>query len=412
MTQTMQPGYGPPQGPPNGYPQQGAPQLGYAPAPQQYQQAGPPPPPVPAGNQQVWNQQAQSAPSAPVQSQSQAIDATGDDEFFTSDMGGQYMSFAEDRWIGVERGGEIIGIDERQQTNRDTKEPEFWPDGRKIMMKIVTLQTGEREDKDDKGIRSVWLPTSKDITKAVIEAMKQSTPNEMRLHIGGKLFVTRTGSRQTTQKNGQRGFPAFTYTARYFPPQSMPQHDPTFMQSTPQGAPSAQQYPQQGAPGPQQLQQVAAYVASTPNGGPPPQAAAPQGMPWQQPGAPAQQVNHYATGPQGAPPPQQQYQQAGPPPQPSWAQQGPPPQQYQQQGAPQNLGNTITGATGYGPNGQPMMVVQGAPPQGQYPQQPAGQDPANPFGAPAQAPVNQSPYPQQPYQQAGPPPQGQYYPQQ
>ena len=400
MTQTMQPGYGPqgPPPPPNGHPQQyqqGPPPQQYqqvGPPPQQYQQAGPPPPPAPAGNQQVWNQQAQQAPAAPVQSQSQAIDATGDDEFFTSGMAGQYMSFAEDRWIGVERGGEIIGIEERQQTNKDTKLPEFWPDGRKIMMKIVTLQTGEREDKDDKGVRSMWLPTSKDITKAVIEAMKQSTPNEMRLHIGGRLFVTRTGSRPTTQKNGQKGFPAFTYAARYFPPQSVPQHDPMFMQAAPP-APAQGQYPPQA----QQLQQAAAYVASTPNGGPPPQAAAPQGMPWQQPGAPAQQVNHYATGPQGAPPPQQQYQQAGPPPQPGWAQQGPPPQQYQQQGAPPP---------------QQQYQQAGPPPQGQYPQQPAGQDPANPFGAPAQAPVNQSPYPQQQYPQAGPPPQGQYYPQQ
>lgn len=362
MTQTMQPGYGP-----QGYgpsPQQGPPPQQYqgGPPPQGYQQ-GPPlqqyPQPAPQQNygppqngqqQQVWNQQPQQAPSQPAQQQQE----TGDDSFFTGGMGGTYMSFSDDRWIGVERGGEIVGITEQQQTDANTKQPAFWPDGNKIMIKIVTLQTREQDDKDDRGLRSAWLPASRDITKAVHEALKAGSPNLIRLQIGGWLFITRTGSRQTTQKNGAKGLPAFTYTARYIPPQQQPQHDQFFGQGAPQNG-----YPTQGA---QQLQQAASYVANTPQG-------APQGTPWQQPGAQGQQVNPYAAN-----------QQAGPSPQQGW---------QQPQGGPSLQ-------QGYGPQGAPQQHQQGPP------------GPANPFGGPAQQPANQSPYPNQ-----GPPPQQQQqYPQQ
>lgn len=361
MTQTMQPGYGP-----QGYgpsPQQGPPPQQYqgGPPPQGYNQQGPPPqqypqpgygpqqapqqnygPPPNGQQQQVWNQQPQQAPSQPAPQQE-----TGDDSFFTGGMGGTYMSFSDDRWIGVERGGEIVGITEQQQTDANTKQPAFWPDGNKIMIKIVTLQTREQDDKDDRGLRSAWLPASRDITKAVHEALKAGSPNLIRLQIGGWLFITRTGSRQTTQKNGAKGLPAFTYTARYIPPQQQPQHDQFFGQGAPQSG-----YPTQGA---QQLQQAASYVANTPQGQP-----GPANMPWQQPGAQGQQVNHYAAAPQG---------------QQGWQQPQGAPQQYPQVPSPQQ---------NYGPPG-----------------------PANPFGGPAQQPVNQSPYPNQ-----GPPPQQQQYPQQ
>lgn len=414
----MQPGYpqqpyqqGPQ--PPQQY-QQGPPPpavpTGYPQGPQQYQQG--PPPPAPNGyqqgpqGQQAWQQNPQQPPVQPqAPAHTQAADETGDDSFFTSGMGGTYMSFGDDGWIGVERGGDIVGISERQQTDPDTNEPMFWPDLKPIMVKLVTLQTQERTDADDKGLRTVWLPASKDITKAVIDAMKQSTPHEMRLHIGGKLFITRTGSRPTTQKNGKKGNPAFTYTARYFPPtrndqffSGAPQQAP--QQPAPQGPPN-NGYPQ-GAP-----PQAQGVPQGPPNGHPQQGAQQPgQGLPWQQPGAQtAQQGNPYAAGPPqqpAGPPPGLPSSQLGPPPP---AQQGPPPPA--QQGWQQPVPNTAQGVqqaaahvAGAGYDGQQ------APYQG-YPQ--SGADPANPFGAPAQQPVNQSPYPQGPAQngyQQGPPQQG------
>ena len=323
----------PPAGPPQGWQQ--APQT--PPANQGWQQppAGPqgPPPQGPQGGQ-PWQQTPQAPPpqAAPQEE--------GDDEFFTGGTGGSYMSFADDSCVGHPRGGTIVGINERQQTHKKTKEPQFWPNSdRPIMIKVVTMQTNERKpgDQDDQGLRSVWLPQSKDITKAVIEAMRVSTPTEMRLKLGGQLWITRTGSRQTKQQDGSAGFPAFTYTAQYVPPQENP-NDGFFTGSPPNG---------QAAPSQQ--------------AGPPPQAAPPVQTPWQQSPAP-QQGNAYATanGQQGWSPQGQApgASQAGPP--QGW-------QQAPQQGPPQG-------------NGQAPWAQQPpvGPPQGGW--QPAAPDPANPWG--------------------------------
>lgn len=344
----------------------GAPQ-GYAGQPPAAPQSGPQPPQ--GGPAQAPWQQTPQAPPANTHQSSGAQDS-GDDEFFTGGGGGGYMSFADASCIGHPRGGTIVGVNEQQQTNRRTKEPMFWPNSdRPIMIKVVTLQTNERKpgDTEDLGLRSVWLPAGKDVTKAVTEAIKASSPNEVRLKLGGQLWITRTGSRETTQKDGTKGFPAFTYTAQYMPPTDNP-NDGFFAGNG-------------TAPAPQ---------------GPP--AQAPQ-TPWQQPGGQAPpQGNAYATGPngqQGYQQPQYQGQQQQPP-----QYQGPPApngQQPQYQGQPQ----------GYPPAaGQQPPWAQTPPQQQQWAQlpvqggyQPPAPDPANPWGgqpgpqAPQGQPTQQ--YPQQ-----------------
>jgi hypothetical protein len=384
---------------PQGYPQQQAPQgyvgppQGQPTAPQGQQPWQQAPVPVPQGpangyqpTAQPWQQAPQAPPAAAPQQQAQPQEE-GDDEFFTSGTGGSYMSFSDDACVGHPRGGEIVGINEQQQTDKDTKEPMFWPNSdRKIMIKVVTMQTGERRpgDQEDTGLRSVWLPQSKDITKAVIEAIKQSSPNELRLKIGGQLWITRTGSRPTTQKNGGRGFPAFTYTAQYIPPQGNP-HDTFFG-----GAPAPQGAPAQPAP-----QQYGQPAQAAPTG---------QQAPWQQQqqqqAAPVQQGNPYAA---------QQPAQAAPNGQPAgpangqapWAQapapQGQAPNGWQQAPAPQGQApngylQQVPAPQGQAPWAQPG-VPQGVPPQGTY--QPSAPDPANPWGNQPQQQPGPNPYPQQ-----------------
>lgn len=369
-----------PQGPqaPNGYPQQGyaGPQQGQPTAPQGQQPWQQAPVAVPQGQPngyqpaaQPWQQAPQAQPAAAPQQQAQPQEE-GDDEFFTSGTGGSYMSFSDDACVGHPRGGEIVGINEQQQTDKDTKEPMFWPNSdRKIMIKVVTMQTGERRpgDQEDTGLRSVWLPQSKDITKAVIEAIKQSSPNELRLKIGGQLWITRTGSRPTTQKNGGRGFPAFTYTAQYIPPQGNP-HDTFFG-----GAPAPQGAPVQAVP-----QQYGQPAQAVPN---------PQQAPWSQ--QPAAQPQSQGVNPYAVQQPAPNGQPAGPANgQAPWAQapapQGQAPNGWQQAPAPQ----------GQAPWAQPG-VPQG-PPQGQQGQyQPSPIDPSNPWGNQPQQQPGASPYPQQ-----------------
>jgi hypothetical protein len=287
--------------------------------------------------QNPWEQAPQQQP--PTQQQPQNDE--GDDSFFTGGVFGSYMSFGDDRCVGYERGGEIVNIGERQQTDQKTSEPQFWPNSdRPIMIKTVTLQTQEREpnNPDDQGLRTVWLPQSRDITKAVTDALKLASPNEVRLKLGGQLWITRTGSRQTTQKDGKKGNPAFTYKARYVPP------NPS------RTAVTDDFFTGQQGNGPQQVQQAAAQVATADTNGQP--------APWQQ----------------GAPPQQQ----------PAWAQQ-PAPQQGQ---APWQQ--------------QPAAQPQGQPPWAQQPQQqgyqPAAPDPSNPWG-------NQPQQGQAPWQQGAPPQQ-------
>jgi salivary acidic proline-rich phosphoprotein 1/2 len=344
---------GPPQGPP--------PNQGWQPAPPQQ---GPPPqagPPA-QGQGQPWQQ----TPQAPPAPQPSSANEDGDDEFFTSSTGGKYMSFGDDSCIGYERGGEIVGLGERQQTDQKTKQPMFWPNSdRPIMIKVVTLQTNERmpNDPEDTGMRSIWLPQSKDVTKAVTEAMRVANTGEIRLRIGGQLWVTRTGSRQTTQQNGQKGMPAFTYTARYVPPPAGSRNDSFFAGP-----------PQQTNGAPQQ--------------GPPAQTAPPQQSqtPWQQ-GPPPQQGNPYQTA--QAPAAQGQGWQQGPPPaqglpngQAPWAQQAPPAAQGWQQGPPQQAGPPPTSQA---PWTQPQQGPPQGPPtaangQAQQGYQPSAPDPANPWG--------------------------------
>lgn len=374
-----------PQGPqaPNGYPQQQQAPQGYAsqgypqsapPGQQPWQQTPVAAPQGPANGYQPaaqpWQQTPQAPPAAAPQQQAQPQEE-GDDEFFTSGTGGSYMSFSDDACVGHPRGGEIVGINEQQQTDKDTKEPMFWPNSdRKIMIKVVTMQTGERRpgDQEDTGLRSVWLPQSKDITKAVIEAIKQSSPNELRLKIGGQLWITRTGSRPTTQKNGGRGFPAFTYTAQYIPPQGNP-HD-TFFGGAPAPQPAPQQY---GQP-----------AQAAPNG---------QQAPWQQPAAQpqGQGVNPYAA--QGAPNGQPAGRPNG---QAPWAQPPAPqsqaPNGWQQAPAPQSPQQVPWAQPGV-PQGPPPGQQSMPPQQGQY--QPPPIDPSDPWGNPPQQVAAPNPYPTQ-----------------
>lgn len=343
--------------------QQGAPPQGWQQGPPQGWQQGPPP----QGQVQPWQQ----TPQAPPAPQPSPADEDGDDEFFTSGTGGKYMSFADDSCIGYERGGEIVGLGERQQTDRETKQPMFWPDSdRKIMIKVVSLQTNERipNDPEDTGLRSLWLPQSKDVTKAVTDAMRAANTGEIRLRIGGQLWVTRTGSRQTTQKSGQKGFPALTYTARYVPPPAGSRND-SFFAGSPQQQTNGT--PLQGPP----IQQ-----SQTPwQQGPPPQ----QGNPYQTQQAPAAQGQGWQQGP----PPAQ-----GPPPSPSsqapWAQQGPLGDQGWQQASPP--------PTSQAPWSQPPPAAANGQAQQGY--QPSAPDPTNPWGTQQGAPLQGPPQGWQPQQ--------------
>jgi hypothetical protein len=131
----------------------------------------------------------------------------GDEDAF---MGGGAKTFPFDT-VGDEVTGRILSIEQRQQTDMQTKEPAFWKDGKPKMMFTFTLQTKLREEEDDDGVRTInvrWK--SQDAIKAAVKASGAKKPE-----VGGILTMKFTGEGVATE----RGFskPKF-WAAHYIPP--------------------------------------------------------------------------------------------------------------------------------------------------------------------------------------------------
>lgn len=108
----------------------------------------------------------------------------------TMDLGGGGNAFPFDK-IGDKVRGKIVDFAERQQTDMDTGEPDFWPDGKPKMMIWVELQTQLRNDDSDDGKRSVYVrgskkPESCSSMAAVAGAVKKATAGSA-LRLGDEM---------------------------------------------------------------------------------------------------------------------------------------------------------------------------------------------------------------------------------
>lgn len=134
---------------------------------------------------------------------------------FLSGGGGKSASF---KAIGDRIKGTIISAEERQQIDLDTDKPAFWDDGKPKMQLVITLQTEDRNDADDDGIRNLYVkgskkPESKSMTAALIAAIKAAgVPS---IDVGGTLAMAYIGDGVASK----RGFnPPKQYQAAYKPP--------------------------------------------------------------------------------------------------------------------------------------------------------------------------------------------------
>lgn len=161
------------------------------------------------------------------------------------DLGGSGgTSFPFDK-IGDTVTGTIVDVEERQQTDIDTGQPAFWPDGKPKLQHMVTLQTDLADDADDDGLRTVYLrgsrkPESKSTLAAVIGAVKATTGGTA-LDKGGTLTLRFVGEVPPTQRGRN---PAKQYDATYRPPS-------VSLDGAPQPGPSPQPplpYPPQTGP--------------------------------------------------------------------------------------------------------------------------------------------------------------------
>lgn len=123
--------------------------------------------------------------------------------------------------IGATVTGQILTLEEVQQTDMDTGQPAFWNDNptQPKMMYRVTLQTELRDDATDDGKRSVYLrgsrkPESQSSLAAVLAAVRQVTGGT-ELEPGGTLTLTYSGDGEA-KKRGHN--PPKLYTASYVRP--------------------------------------------------------------------------------------------------------------------------------------------------------------------------------------------------
>lgn len=140
-------------------------------------------------------------------------------ETFSLGQEGNAFPFEE---IGDSVTGRVMNLEEVQQTDMDTNEPSYWPNGQPKMMYRMTLQTELREQDGDDGIRTIYLrgrrKPNDDGTMsslcAALTAVREATGGR-EIQAGAKYTHTFTSEGVPTK----RGYnPPKWYTGKYVPP--------------------------------------------------------------------------------------------------------------------------------------------------------------------------------------------------
>ena len=106
----------------------------------------------------------------------------------------------------------------QQQKDITTGAPKLWDDGNAMMQLVVKVQTDEREDNEDDGIRAIYIKGQ--MRTAVGDAVKKAGAKS--LAVGGTLKVAYTGDGEPSKK----GFTApKIYAAEYAAPKNTASSD-------------------------------------------------------------------------------------------------------------------------------------------------------------------------------------------
>ena len=81
-----------------------------------------------------------------------------------SDLGGGSKSWSPE--MGDKISGTILTVARKQQTDFTTGAPLEWSNGDPRMQTVIELQTDERADDDDDGVRTIWLKGGKNFEAA------------------------------------------------------------------------------------------------------------------------------------------------------------------------------------------------------------------------------------------------------
>lgn len=131
-----------------------------------------------------------------------------DPNVFLMGSGGRTAKFHE---VGAKVSGYVQTTEVRQQTDFDTNAPLFWDDGKPRMELVITIETDERDDDDDDGIRKLYVKGQ--MQQAIADAVRKA--GQRGLAIGGRLAVKFNDEEPPTKKGRS---PKKLYVARYEAP--------------------------------------------------------------------------------------------------------------------------------------------------------------------------------------------------
>lgn len=102
--------------------------------------------------------------------------------------------------------GEIIKFERIQQRDFDSGEPKVWDDGNPQMQIVISLQTDEREDEDDDGVRKVYVKEPSQMLAAMRLAVTKAGAKG--IANGGKFLVQYVSDGEPKRKgmSGQKQY--------------------------------------------------------------------------------------------------------------------------------------------------------------------------------------------------------------
>jgi hypothetical protein len=134
------------------------------------------------------------------------------DQIDSALSGGSKAAFNAESPVGTVVTGEIVDVDYRQVTDFTTQQPATFPSGDPKMQFIIRVQTTQRSDGDDDGIRSVYIPAWGKRKAALAEAIRASGAAK-----GSEVMVPGVGFTATYngEKRGEGG-PSGSYTYKEY----------------------------------------------------------------------------------------------------------------------------------------------------------------------------------------------------
>ena len=98
-----------------------------------------------------------------------------DDIFAAMDRGlagGSKSAFTSDSLPGDTITGTVVSVDYKQVNDFNTGEPAYFPSGDPEMQFVIVIQTDQRDDEDDDGRRTIYIPAWGSKKQALVDAMR------------------------------------------------------------------------------------------------------------------------------------------------------------------------------------------------------------------------------------------------